>query len=284
MNNDQGRELKLSVVVVAFNPDDRFKKSVNALMKISEIFKIFVIDNTAESNEIIDSLPKDVVLIKNSKNLGIARAQNIGMLLSIQCGCEWVLTLDQDTIISSNLIKKYRQYILQHDCHRIGILSTDYNDVALNRPKFGNKIPIDVEETISSGSFINVGVYKKVGGFLDYFFVDQVDNEYCYRLRKNHFIIRILPNMDMEHRLGNIGFRNILSKRICVYNQNPIRTYYRTRNMILFARKYNDLHLKQLKARDIFKDLIRLQFESERHDKMKMFGKGLIDGFRTRVR
>lgn len=274
--------INIAVLIVSYNPDERLVSSINNLKKIDAIGNILIVDNSECENLVILKVSKEskVQVICNKKNLGIAAAQNKGMQLLNEYGFEWVLTLDHDTIIYETLINKYIDYINKNDCYDVGILCTDYYDIGTGKKKFGFNNKQEICETISSGSLLNVKILMKLGGMKEFYFIDQVDNEYCYRIRKNKYKIVLLPGADMEHRLGNIKVYHFLSKEFCVYNQPPIRTYYRTRNIILFMREYTDSYLWRIKRKDLLKDLVKIVFEKQRLKKYKMFIKGLIDGIR----
>ena len=52
---------------------------------------------------------------------------------------------------------------------------------------------------MTSGSFLNLKVYKEAGPFVDKLFIDYVDFEYCLRLKKKGFKIYKLNNTYMQH-------------------------------------------------------------------------------------
>lgn len=269
-----------SVVIVAYNPDVRLVKSISSLLECGKINDILVVDNSTSANTIIDKVrnTSNVTVISNNGNKGIAYAQNVGVVESQKLGYNWVLTLDHDTIIDGSLITKYINYIQEKDCSEVGILATDYFDISINSPVFNNSDTIEVHETISSGSLLNISIYNKIGGLKIYYFIDQVDNEYCYRVINNGYKIVVLPGIGMEHRLGNMERRSFLGYSMILYNQSPIRTFYRTRNIIWMLREYNDRVLKKNKILDLFKDLVRILFEKETAKKYVYFIKGVYEG------
>ena len=267
-----------AVVIVAYNPDERIFLSVKKLNEIDSVDKIYIIDNTPRGNTEIGSYSKKIVYIPLFKNKGIAVAQNIGLDRARMDGYIWAMTLDQDMIIENELLIKYDEFIKRTDTSKIGLINTDYFDINSQRLKYDNKEMLFVDEVISSGSFINLDVFKKVGKMDESFFIDQVDNEYCYRLRKNGYSIVVLPGKGFEHRLGNIKQVSFGKSVIYTYNQPPIRVFYRTRNTILFIKKYHDRELRTTKLKELLKDFIRLWFEKKRILKIFMYIKGIIIG------
>ena len=81
-----------------------------------------------------------------------------------------------------------------------------------------------------------------------------------------------------EGGLGNIKQVSFGKSVIYTYNQPPIRVFYRTRNTILFIKKYHDRELRTTKLKELLKDFIRLWFEKKRILKIFMYIKGIIIG------
>ena len=271
---------KFPIILVTYNPQFRTLAVVESLIHISFVQDIFIIDNTEKDNEVITQLVRKekITLIRNGRNRGIAYAQNIGLELAIHKGYSWALMLDQDTIINDKLLDKYDRYIVFNNCDKVGIICTDYVDVGTGKSKFENQEIKAIQETISSGSLLNLSIFEKIGYMKEEYFIDQVDNEYCYRLNKNSYKIVLLPGADMEHKLGNIEMKTIFGKTFCLYNQSPIRTYYRTRNMIYMMKEYPDKQLRRGKLKAMINHFIIILFEKESLKKCKMMVKGIIDG------
>lgn len=72
-------------------------------------FRLYVIDNDSrdESNSLVKSFRVEggpVTLIENNANLGVAEANNQGILAAIQDECEFVLLLNNDTLFAPTTI------------------------------------------------------------------------------------------------------------------------------------------------------------------------------------
>ena len=273
-------EVFCSVVIVSYNPDCRLLQNVIFLSSINLIRDIIIVDNSTEENNIVKelSLLDKVLVIDVKGNKGIGYAQNIGIKESKKMGYKWVLTLDHDTIVKENLFIKYLEYISNHNCSQMAIIATDYYDIGVGKLKFNNIEPIDVLETISSGSLLNVNIYNVLGQMKEHYFIDQVDNEYCYRAVNNGYRIVILPGIGMEHRLGNTKEIKLCGKSFYLYNQAPIRTFYRTRNTLYFVREYNDRDLLIKKVRSLIIDFLKIFLEEDSMKKCYQFMRGLYYG------
>ena len=277
--------MKAAVVIVSYNPDERLMKSLENLNQMESVALVVVVDNGSLDNSYLEKCSEIACaeIIKYRNNKGIAYAQNEGINLCRKRGFKWVLTLDHDTIIKEVLIKKYLEYIDKYDTSNIGILCSDFYDIGAKKDEIGNTSPQEISLAISSGSFLNLNVFEKMAGFKEHYFIDQVDNEYCYRIRKYGYKILALPGADMEHRLGNIERKCFLGKSFYVYNQAPLRTFYRTRNTIYFMREHPDKVLVKEKIRALFIDFMKLIIETNSLKKIGCYAKGLYHGIADKL-
>lgn len=95
---------RVGLVTVLFNSEDvlpGFFESLSA-QKFSDYW-LFILDNSLnedsykKSQELIEQYGlKNVTLIKNQKNIGVAAANNQGINLSLQMECDYVLLLNND--------------------------------------------------------------------------------------------------------------------------------------------------------------------------------------------
>ena len=85
--------------IVLYNPDiERLKKCFDSLKQ--QVSKIFVFDNSEIQHVIQD---KSVVYLSEDKNRGIAYALNCIMLEAQKNGFDWVVTMDQDSVVPNGL-------------------------------------------------------------------------------------------------------------------------------------------------------------------------------------
>ena len=206
----QGSEFLVAAVIVTYHPEVSLKE--NLTIVVPQVQKTVVVDNTEDSSS------KDVLLalerigchiIKNGKNVGIGRAQNQGIQWAEAQGCSWILTLDQDTHVSNNLIQFYVDSLRGELSNKnVGIISTRYKDI--NARAVAGTISItntnnawkEVGFLISSGSFFSVDIFRKAGGFREDFFLDWVDHDFCLKVRHAGFKNYIYFQPMFEHSLG----------------------------------------------------------------------------------
>ena len=200
---------KVCAVVVAFHPDDEFEsRLIDVLPQISALV---VVDNTpAEVRRHAIVMPvegdKPVCLIENTDNLGVAAALNQGLKQALEWNCGWLLTLDQDTQCDPEMVSVLRK--ISASCgEEYAVIGSNYFDPRSNRTKVAKSNCQEWKEqktVITSGSLVNVTKAHSVGGVRDDF-IDQVDHEFCLRLRAHGYKVAISYKPLMTHSVDNSG-------------------------------------------------------------------------------
>lgn len=285
----ENTENKIGAVVILFNPDiDRLNQ--NLLSIKNQVDSILLVDNNSENieeiNELIKRIGIKIHLIKNKKNMGIAYALNQGMKFFENLGCNWVVTLDQDSVSPTNLISEfYNQRETFEKKENIGIYCPVIQD--MNRKE---KISCTTNSTktqyiskcITSGSITNIIAWRKIDGFDEKLFIDLVDFDFCDRLIKQGYKIVQLKDVLLMHEIGKIKQYNFILKTITVMNHSPFRKYYMCRNLIYISRKNQQSTFKSLLKS--FKILsMSMIFEKEKKSKFQACFKGVIDGYRMEL-
>lgn len=221
----------LNGVVTLYYPTEQM---INNILQYSSIMQnFFVIDNTPRPNSnLLHNLvcQRNIIYISNGKNMGIAYSLNIAVEQSKKQGCEWILLLDQDSVISKDAILSLYEFAVSFPQNTLGIVSASYKHC----DKHGSE---QVLETITSGSLINVNVCLLCGKFDERLYIDEVDNEYCLRISSLGYQIYRLNDILFEHHLGN----KQISRNKILYNYPPERYYYLTRNALYVANKYEKI-------------------------------------------
>ena len=173
--------------------------SVDIVSKVNRIFaqgvtEVIIVDNTPDdrffsalSFGLFDHMPQ---VIRNKKNLGVARALNQGMEMAQQFGYKWVVAFDQDsTVVVDFFLRMAQVYnrISSSTGRLIAMLGPNYIDQVLHRPAYAVDLAVEAMEVldvITSGSLLSVEVFSASGGFDEKLFIDMVDTEYCFRVRQ----------------------------------------------------------------------------------------------------
>ena len=223
----KNKKLEIAGIVTLYNPTDKDIKNIATY--IDDIDKLYVIDNTeGKDNEKRIPKNKKITYIFKNNNVGVATALNMGADYAIKDGFKYLLTMDQDTTFKSGVIDKLKEVINNTDMKKVGIVSpwlnTRLRDV---KPKEEFDDPHDV---MTSGSILNLDIYKKIGGFKDWMFIDGIDIEYCMNLHKNGYKIKRVNTVEIDHNLGDIFYRSVGRKLFLCTNHAAFRRYYIMRN------------------------------------------------------
>ncbi len=225
--------------ITTYNPNiDRLKENIEAI--IHQVSGVVIIDNFSNNRsdimELISAYP-NVDTIFNSKNEGVSKALNQIFQFALGKNCEWVLTLDQDSVCDENLVKTYLENTNQKD---IGILTCKIHDrnYEIEYGKGTEKKLELIDECITSGSFCSLKAYNKTEGFDELMFIDGVDFDYCQQLSRNGFRIYRVDFYGLLHEVGKSKNVRFFLKRFAVYNESPFRHYYIARNMKYLSYKY----------------------------------------------
>ncbi|MBQ8891804.1 MAG: glycosyltransferase family 2 protein [Bacilli bacterium] len=268
--------MKLACVVVFYNPTSEDILNIDNYQNSVDV--IYVVDNSDDKVIRINDSNK-IKYIKLNENLGIAKALNIGAENAIKDGYEWLLTLDQDSKINSEIISEMKNFIIKNKYLNIGLVSP-YHNINSGDDDRSNNTFDEKLEVMTSGNIINLNVYQKIGGFKDWLFIDCVDMEYGMNLNKHGYKVVRLNNVIMEHNLGNVKIHKLFGKEYPCYNHSPVRRYYMVRNTMYIKEMYYDLYKEYCDHLiNVQKGQIKriLAFEKNKFCKLKMMYRGYRD-------
>lgn len=230
--------------VVLYNPSDEVIENIATYA--DKVNHFIVIDNSElQQSGIIEYLKNnypEIIYINNNGNLGIATALNIACDMAISKGCDWILTMDQD----SKFIN-FQNYLncLHSLCNKPDIALLAANHGRFNTEQIQNNSPdCTFEEefiVITSGNFLNLHLFNTIGRFDDNLFIDVVDYDYCAKVRLAGYKTLLFKNILLEHQLGVVYKRkNLLTRKVKYKREhNPQRAYYIARNSLYLALKYH---------------------------------------------
>ena len=275
--------MDISAGIVLFNPDiKRLKENIDAV--IVQCTHVYLVDNgSGNIDEVLELLKKykksKISVICNAKNHGIAKALNQLASAAQKDGYEWLLTLDQDSVSPCNIIEEFEKYITYQD---IGILCPVIYDRNKGEEIKAKEGSIEIDECITS--LLNIKAWNKIGGFDENLFIDGVDFDICYRLKKNGYKILCIQSVVLLHELGHIEYHRFLFWRVLVKNHSAFRKYYIARNIIYIAKKRKSVLLVVKGLLQEIKMLgIVILYEEDKLNKSRCICRGIYDGFRGKV-
>ncbi len=277
-------------VVVTYFPDGSVVENVHSLL--SQVGRVFVIDNGTQgpNAQYLKSLSRlsGVVVWCNDNNLGIAAALNIGVKWASTNDYQWVVTMDQDSRVTRNMLQlMFEAYTMYPDKDRVAIIAPRYRDQTRNllitfadKP-FRNEIYGEILTTMTSGNLIKLTIFSHVGLYNEDLFIDLVDTEFCLRCGKKGYVVLECESAVLDHNLGYPTHHKVLWKKVTVGNYPPIRRYYMARNRVWLYRHYVTSHPRWI-AMDIVNSVREnvgvLLFEQDRRKKMLAMLRGVYHG------
>ena len=266
--------MRILAGIVLYNPDsERLSQNINAIC--SQVDGIAIFDNGGGDRL---SLSPHIKLLSQQHNVGIAHALEALAQYAFDSGYDWLLTLDQDSVSPKNLIETYRRYTGDQS---VGILCPLVKDRNYGTLDHVEKETDDLDACITSGSLIRLSAWKKTGGFWEDLFIDMVDFDICWSIRKAGYRIVRVNNLVLLHEIG-VNARKVRwhGKEEVVYNHPPLRCYYMIRNSIAVCRQHK--RTRQGYKWAIKRWILINRFETDLAAKNKMMMKGFIDSFKLK--
>lgn len=275
-------------VVVAYFPDVNFEARLQTILP--QVARLVVVDNTPDaiflSPDIIAAWGERLHCIGNVTNKGVATALNQGLQYAFQQGYPWVLTLDQDTNCYPNMVAILGK-VYENCSPKPALIGSNYLDPRNHKPKVppqGNEC-LEQKTVITSGSLVNVKIALSIGGFREDYFIDQVDHEFCLRLRTQGCRVVISREPVMAHSVGGPGGVDVPFLGI-LPNHPPLRKYYIARNTVVtistYWRQEPEWCLRRF-ARLILGLGHMAVLEEDRLAKVRAFTAGIADGIFRRL-
>jgi rhamnosyltransferase len=283
----------ICAVIVSFNSDKVFRcyESVK-----NQADLIVIIDNATTDKNIVEKLSMfpaknpNCKIILNDENLGIASALNQAAYYAKNKNASWLLTLDDDSELLEDSVPKMMddyERLPSETKNKTALMALRYveRNTAIH-PLYQNvlkqkteKYPfVPVKYALTSGNFIKMSIFEECGFFNEDLFIDQVDNDFDFRVRKKGFIVLQSQNNCIIHEIG------YSQKRLCftIRNYSPIRRYYLSRNCVYIFKRYfffDCFGVLRIFAGAIFGGFFKIVFfEEDKLKKCRFVAKGLLDG------
>ncbi|MGH9644244.1 MAG: glycosyltransferase family 2 protein [Terriglobales bacterium] len=245
---------KVAIIVVNWNTYAVTRECLLSLQEANypSIDKILV-DNASSdgSSERLAAEFEDVTVLRNCENLGFTGGNNVGILHALRRGAEYVLLLNNDTIVSPGFLSSMIS-VAEGD-PEIGILNpTIYYAAAPEKIWYGGgefslwhgfarhrqnrkssassfKPSRDVTFITGCALLIKSKVIRRIGLLDDKFFMAYEDADWSVRARKAGFKAVYVAEAEIWHKESyTIRTRKCKSRR----------DYYNARNALIVARKH----------------------------------------------
>lgn len=245
---------KVYVIIVNYNNYNDTIECVKSLKKVNYTnFHIVIVDNNS-SNDSVKKLKKALStcrIIELNENLGFAGGNNEGIKYALDSGAEYVLLLNNDTLVKSDFLINMMSEFEDDLVGMVGSKIMYYSDK--NRIWFGGGkidwfkfigVNIGMKEVDSkcynnrcevdfiSGCcmLIKSSVFKVVGLLPEEYFMYYEDVDFCVKVRKSGFKLIYQPSSVIYHKvsISSGGENSIFSIK------------FMTRNKLVFMKKYHN--------------------------------------------
>jgi GT2 family glycosyltransferase len=215
-------------------------------------YSLIIIDNGSSKNdaEKIKERFQNIKVIKLKQNLGFAIANNLGIRIGLKGGADYVLLLNNDTIVDRQFLKKMIQVAEKN--HNIGILGPKiyFYDNKNKLHYAGGKLRMYINHSTEGQHEIDIGqyerlketdwisgacmlirksVFEKVGLLPKEYFLSWEDIDLCLAAKKKGYSCVFVPRSHIWHKVSSSFKRE---------NLNYEQVFFGFRNRIIIRYKY----------------------------------------------
>ncbi len=242
--------MKIAAAVILYNPNkEEVLRNINTYIKYVDALYIYDNTETSSSFDIEQLNFSNVYYFWDGQNKGMSIRLNEAGNKALLDKYKWLLTMDQDSFFDKEVISNYVFSLSDLENNNqigvVGLSNTSSSIAVINKKHFHQYI--EVNHVITSGSLLNLEVYKNTKGFDENLFIDGVDWDYCIAVNLAGYRVIQFTNLFMKHSLGKI-VRNASIKNLFLIKKEksvhcPLRCYYLQRNMLYIQNKYRELNL-----------------------------------------
>ena len=245
---------KIAIVILNWNGAADTLECLRSVCGIEySNFEILVVDNgsTDGSVEAIRQYNPSIRIIETGGNLGYAAGNNVGIRVALKDGSDFVLLLNNDTIVDSALVKKFvvaagtipnagilgAKIYFYSEKKKISYAGGKWKNIFSGCTHIGEGVLDDgqsfnrVDETdfvTGCALFIRREVIEAIGLLDERFFLTFEDTDWYYRARRRGYQCIFVPSSIVWHKVA-ASFAG---------ENSPLRVYFSSRNRLLWAEKH----------------------------------------------
>jgi GT2 family glycosyltransferase len=279
----------IAVVIVNYNGYELTRDCLQSFKKVDYgNYALVVVDN-ASIDHPVPRLKEEfpyVHFVENPKNAGFTGGNNLGIKKAYELGAEYVFLLNNDTVVSENILDDLVSFILRNP--EFGIVGPlTYYFESMDTISFGgghinrntgmyyhlnkNKKLEDLQEKViecnfieGAAMFMRTNLAMEVGGFSNVYFLTSEESELCVRVADKGFKLAVITSCSVWHKISQ-----------SLKGGSTLRDYYIFRNKLLFVRR----NAKNFRLADLV-TLVWFYFKcfvsSVRRDKSLATAKGIL--------
>ncbi len=175
------------------------------------------------------------------EDLGEVLNYERALQVSLNDNADFSIILELGYYYEESVFNTIKSYILSHDVSEIGILTP--------LPLYGcQELERKSDETryIQGGcnfvgAFINLHIYKDMGGLKREYYQSMFDYEYCIRLRLKNYKILLFNNLVLRNNNYRLVDKKIMFMTMTTYVKDPLDIYYEYRNRLFLWDEYKHI-------------------------------------------
>ena len=243
----------VAIILINWNNYQDTLECIDSIQKSTyKNIYIIVVDNNSQNNsvQILNENAKDIKLILSSENTGFTGGNNIGIAYATKVNADFILVLNNDTLIEKTAIEKlvhaskdhndvgiFTPKILFHpDRHLIWSAGTIYDKKKLMGLNYGYKKndsseldeTRDLDYAVGCALLIRSSVIKKIGVLTEDYFATWEDVDFGLRAKQAGFRILYIPSSTIWHKESSSSGGM----------DSPQYVYYQTRSALIFQRRW----------------------------------------------
>ena len=243
----------ISIITINYNQAETTRQFLDSCAQLNyPNYEVIVVDNASEPalSASVDLTQYPAVrLIRSTENLGFAGGNNLGMTAAVG---ELFFIVNNDTELNPTLLTELLRPFYQNEqigvtCPKIRYYDNptivQYAGYSPMNMFTGTAVPIGYKQ-IDNETFNTAGtthfahgcamlirrtVVEKVGRFAERFFLYYEELDWSQRIKDGGYLIHYQPTATILHK-----------ESVSVGLFNPLKTYYLTRNRILYMRRHAD--------------------------------------------
>ena len=225
----------LSIIVV-YNPKvDLLVKDICSFIKNVDLLIIW--QNSVLSDDVREYISSlgNIIFAGNGINQGIPTALNYALSYAIKNGYDYLLTMDQDSVLEN--FDNYKNTVIKKNQEKSCIVGAYQTFL---ESKLSEDIFSEYKWVITSGTIFPIRLLNEIGGFETSLFIDTVDIEVCIRARKYGYKCYICRTGKLIQKYGVKHTIKMLNKTINYVVYSPDRIYGIFRNLTMLLITYRN--------------------------------------------
>lgn len=271
---------KIAVILVNYYGMKDTDECIRSIRQSDMKADIVVVDNSCGSEEaaLLQKAHLDVTVIANRENIGFAAANNAGIRWAMERDYEYVMLLNNDTVIEPDMI---RFLVGKADQGTVAVPAMYYASQPDALWYGGGSISrwlgksrhlqLRTERTVTYATgccmMLHRDIIMNVGMLDKRYFMYCEDLEYSLRLAENHVSILYVPEAKLFHKVGKSSGGP----------QSPLSNYYLTRNRLHCIREHRSYFRPTAYLFSISTRYIRMIMSVFHDDRFRAFQSGISD-------